>query len=354
MVTTIVKQIVTGISLGLLLIVIIACSNASISQENRPHHHTNSGFQNLFDVEPASSKGAMFILQRIWNSTFPPEIPEGHIIPEPDAIQTYYTLEDQNSLTWLGHSTFLLKLEGKTILTDPFLLERASPVSFVGGLARFAPPGISIKNLPPIDIILISHNHYDHLDLHTLDALPNKQKTQVFVPLGLKTAVTELGYKNIHEKDWYQKVSFNGLDITALPAVHDSGRGLHDKNETLWASWAITSNSKNYYFAGDTGYSPLFKEIGNKFGSFDLAIVPIGAYAPRELMWMSHVTPEEAIAIGKDVNAKTVVGGHWGTIDLSEEPLWEPPIRFLASAKNEGYDENNSWIMKIGESRVIN
>ena len=351
---TFVKQIVIGISISLLLIVIVVCANASIFQVERPQHHTDSGFQNLFDVETASSKGAMFILRRIWNSTFPAKILDGHIIPEPEAIETYYALEDQNSLTWLGHSTFLLKLEGKTILTDPFLLERASPISFVGGLARFAPPGISIENLPPIDIIIISHNHYDHLDLHTLNALPNKQKTQVFVPIGLKTIVKELGYKNIHEEDWYQQVSINGLEITALPAAHDSGRGLHDKNETLWASWAIISNSKKYYFAGDTGYSPIFKEIGNKFDSFDLAIIPIGAYAPRELMWMSHVTPEEAIAIGKDINARTIVGGHWGTIDLSEEPLWEPPVRFIASAKNEGYDENNALVMKIGESRIIN
>lgn len=221
------------------------------------------------------------------------------------------------------------------------------------GVTRYAPSGIQIENLPPIDIILISHNHYDHLDKHTIDTLPNKEKIHVGVPLGLKEFFLESGYKKVHELDWEKSEMIGDIQIISLSAVHDSGRSLSDKDKTLWCSWAIVSDTDKYYFGGDTGYSPIFKSIGKKYKSFNMAILPIGAYEPRKLMWMSHVNPEEAVEMGRDINANVLVAGHWGTIELSEEPPWEPPKRFRKAAKSAGIAQERIWVMKIGETRVL-
>jgi len=343
------KNVGVFLILAFFVVVSVGCSGTPTSLENKSNHHTNTGFRNSPYVETASSKGVMFVLRRIWGSAFHPTIPEGHRIPENETIFQLEEFSENNTITWLGHSTFLLKVDGKTILTDPFLTNRASPVSFIGGITRYVPPGISIENLPVINAIIISHNHYDHLDRHTICALPNREHIDVFVPLGLRGAFIECGYKKVHELDWWKDKKLDGLNIVALPSVHDSGRSLTDKDDTLWSSWAIISGAKKYYFGGDTGYSPVFKKIGEKYDSFDLAILPIGAYEPRNLMWMSHVTPEEAVEIGMDINAVNLVGGHWGTIELSDEDHWEPPTRFISAGVRAGLSSNNIWVMKIGE-----
>jgi len=331
----------------------VSCSAAPERLEGMPEHHTTEGFGNIHDIPTSSSKGPLFVLRRIWGSAFHPDVPDGHVLPEEVAVNSLKELAEEDTLTWLGHSTFLLRINGKIILTDPFLTNRASPVSFVGGVTRYTPPGIKIENLPKIDMIVISHNHYDHLDFHTIDALPNKDKIHVGVPIGVGELFEEAGYKNIYELDWNESITVGDIRLEALPAAHDSGRWLVDKNKSLWASWGVSSPSGKYYFGGDTGYSPVFKEAGDKYQSFDMAILPIGAYGPNELMWMSHVTPEQAIQAGQDLNADILVAGHWGTIELSDEDHWEPPIRFLEAAEKAGMDEEKAWVMKIGETRIL-
>ena len=321
--------------------------------ERKPNHHTTTGFCNYPSVPAASSKGALFYLRRIWGSAFHPEVPSNHRLSEKEAITLMNKLKGKNSLTWLGQSTFLFRINGITLLTDPFLTNRASPFSFVGGVTRYVPAGIQIKNLPPIDIVLVSHNHYDHLDRRTIDALPNKEKIHIGVPLGLKKFFLESGYKKIYELDWEESATIGDIQIISLPAVHDSRRGLGDKDKTLWCSWAILSSFGKYYFAGDTGYSSVFQNICKQYKSFNLAILPIGAYEPRELMWMSHVNPEEAIQIGMDINANVLVAGHWGTIEMADEPPWEPPKRFRKAAESVGIEKDRIWIMKIGGSRIL-
>ena len=190
--------------LAALLFVTVGCTPTVISVGKKPNHHTTVGFRNIPYVETASSKGAMFVLRRIWGSAFHPEIPLDHRIPENLAISKLEELSVNNTITWLGHSTFLLRIDGKNILTDPFLTNRASPFSFVGGVTRYVPPGITIKNLPEIDVIIVSHNHYDHLDRHTVCALLNKEDINVFVPLGLKSSFSDCGYSKIHELDWVE------------------------------------------------------------------------------------------------------------------------------------------------------
>jgi len=308
---------------------------------NKPSHHTISGFQNHPFVETAASKGVLFYLRRFWGSIFTPDIPDGHALPETESVELLNAIKG-DSITWLGHASFLIKISGITILTDPFLTEFASPVSWAGP-RRFVDPGIPLDKLPPVDIVVVSHNHYDHLDDETVSNLTNKERIHVVVPLGLKPFFVERGYSNISELDWGQSVIVDGMELGALPAVHDSARSIDDRGQTLWASWAIESSGKRILFIGDTGYSDtVFNRIGEQYGLFDYAILPIGAYEPRKLMWMSHVTPEEAVAIGNDVHAKTLIVSHWGTVSsLSDEPPWEPPKRFRKAGSGGGFAGEN-------------
>lgn len=347
------------ISIFLLFVALVACSSTSsesskeISLDNKPSHHTSSGYQNDPFVETASSKGIFFYMRRAWDSIFIPKTPDGHVLTELESIQLLNSI-DSDRITWLGHASFLIKTSGVTILTDPFLSKFASPVSWAGP-KRFVDLPISINKLPPIDIVIVSHNHYDHLDDKTVRKLENKNSIHVVVPLGLKSFFTERGYSKVTELDWGQSVSVEGIEITAESAVHDSARSTSDRNKTLWASWVIESSQKRILFIGDTAYSEtIFNLVGDKYDSFDFAILPIGAYEPRELLWMSHITPEEAVTIGIDVRAKTLIASHWGTISsLSDEPIFEPPIRFKKAGHDSGFSDKDLWTMKVGETKTL-
>ena len=203
--------------------------------------------------------------------------------------------------------------------------------------------------------MIVSHNHYDHLDDETIRSLKNIETIHVVVPLGLKSFFTERGYKKVTELDWGESVAIGNIELTSLPAVHDSARSTYDRNKTLWSSWAIESPDRKVFFVGDTGYSEIiYRRIGEKYGSFDYAILPIGAYEPRKLMWMSHVTPEEAVSIGADVRANTLIASHWGTVSsLSDEPPFEPPKRFKKAGAENGFSEQEIWVMKVGETRPL-
>lgn len=346
-------------SISLVLVVLMACSSSSseyskkISADNKPQHHTNKGYQNDPFVETAAPKGIFFYMRRAWGSLFVPDVPDGHELTELESLQLLSAIASDR-ITWLGHASFLMTTSGVTILTDPFLSKRASPVSWAGPRRIVSLP-IPVNKLPAIDIVIVSHNHYDHLDDETVRAFKNKNEIHVVVPLGLKSFFTERGYSKVTELDWGKSVSVEGIDITAESSVHDSARSTSDHNETLWASWVIESFQKRILFVGDTGYSEtIFNLIGEKYDSFDFAILPIGAYEPRELLWMSHVTPEEAVSIGADVRAKTLISSHWGTISsLSDEPMFEPPIRFKKAGRDGGFSDENLWIMKVGETRLL-
>ncbi len=315
-------------------------------------HHTAGGFRNYPPAPEAVPMGPMFYLRRAWNSVFLDKAPAGRVLPQDEALRLLKAAQG-DGITWLGHATFLIRTAGKTILTDPFLTERASPFSWIGP-RRYVPPGIPLEKLPPLDGIVVSHNHYDHLDEKTVRALPHKNSIHVVVPLGLKGFFSERGYGNVTELDWGEETSLDKVKVIALPAAHDSARNTSDRNRTLWASWAIISPAIRIYFVGDSAYSDsIFKEIGGRWGPFDYAILPIGAYEPRKLMSMHHVTPEEAVSIGRDTRAKTLIASHWGTINLSDEPQEEPPERFLRAGEQAGMREKDIWILKIGETRAF-
>lgn len=312
----------------------------------------DDGFRNFPISEREQSGGFGFFFRRFKSAFKKVEVPPGHQLPEEEAIEQLKNKSQFDTLTWIGHATFMFRINNEIILTDPFFSDVASPVSWAGPM-RYVSPGISLANLSKIDTILITHNHYDHLDADTIQAIPNKDTVQVIVPLGLKSFFKDFGYKNITELDWQKTYQNNGIEYTCLPAVHFSSRSLFDRNKTLWCSWAIKTDSAQYYYSGDTGYSSLFKNIGKQFKAFDLAIVPIGAYEPQSMMQPVHTNPEEAFQMGLDLKARTIVSSHWGTIELSDEPHFEPPQRFTAYAEKQGFPLKHLWNMKIGETRVL-
>ena len=259
------------------------------------------------------------------------------------------------TVTWIGHATVLVQMQNLTFLTDPIWSNRASPSRWFGP-NRFVKPGLSIEDLPDIDFVLISHNHYDHLDLPTLRKLAkHSPATQFFVPLGNAALLRKNGIEKVQELDWGQTAHFEGATIHCLPSQHWSKRSLRDTNKALWSSWAVTGNQRRFFFAGDTGYYEGFSEIGEKLGPFDLAAIPIGAYEPTAMMRASHLNPEEAIQVAVDLKAQRALAIHFGTFNLSDEPSTEPPLRFKQAAKKveqkTSFDSHNAWVMKIGETR---
>lgn len=228
--------------------------------------------------------------------------------------------QKKQQITWVGHSTFLLQFDGINILTDPIFSDRASPVSFAGPKRLVRLP-LKMQDLPEIDIVIISHNHYDHLDEWTINRLG--KGPIYYMPEALGAWFLEQGIpaENVVELKWWQTDVHNtGVKISALPSQHWSARGLFDRHKTHWASWLIEYEGHKTWFAGDTGYNPYdFKEIGEKIAGIDLALIPIGAWAPRHFMQTYHVNEAEAVEIHKDIQSKLSVGMHWGTFDLTAE-----------------------------------
>ena len=220
--------------------------------------------------------------------------------------------------TFVNHSTFLIQHMGTNILTDPIWSKRCSPFQWAGP-ARQRPPGIKFEDLPKIDIVLISHNHYDHLDKNTIRRLCKKWNPTFIVPLGVGQIVRKYKGNKIIELDWWQSSRIENLVIKALPANHFSSRGTFDRNTSLWAGFSIQSISKKIYYVGDTGYSDIFKTIGEREGPFDLAFIPIGAYLPRWFMSPIHISPEEAVKVHRDIRSKKSVAMHFGTFKLADD-----------------------------------
>lgn len=283
-----------------------------------------------------------FLARRIWTSLGAP--PDGaRRVPYDRAA-----LMHNPSVTWIGHSTFLVRMDGVTFLTDPIFSERASPVPFAGP-RRAVPPGVPLEELPPVDFVTLSHDHYDHTDLPSVRALAARGATFV-VPLGLGELVESAGGRAI-ELDWWQTADLGRVRVHCVPAQHASGRSLTDVRTRLWAGWVVEGPTRRFYHAGDTGYFPGFREIGERFGSIDLAAIPIGAYAPERLMRPVHLNPEEAVQAGLDVRATRIVGMHFGTFQLTDEPMGEPPWRFHSAAYKAGLGAERAWTLSVGESR---
>lgn len=255
------------------------------------------------------------------------------------------------TVTWIGHATLLVQMDHVTFLTDPIWSDTASPVSFAGP-RRFVPPGVALDALPPIDFVVVSHAHYDHLDVPTLAALAARRpETRFFVPIGNGALLRESGVANVVELDWGESREHRGVRVTCLPTQHWSKRTLTDDDRALWASWAVVGPERRFYFAGDTGWFDDFARIAEGFGGFDLAALPIGAYEPSAMMRSAHLDPEEAVRAALVLRARRALGIHFGTFDLSDEPLDEPPRRFRDAAAAQGFGREAAWVLRIGETR---
>ncbi len=253
------------------------------------------------------------------------------------------------SLTWIGHATLLARMDGVSFLTDPAFSERASPLPFAGP-RRLVPPGVPFEALPPLDFVLLSHDHYDHTDLPTVRRLAALGIPFV-APSGMRDLIEGAGGRAT-TLAWWDTTEVAGVRITCVPAKHFSGRGLLDRNRRLWAGFVVEGPTRRFYFAGDTASFAGFGEIGRRLGPPHLAAVPIGAYLPRTLMAAVHVTPEEAVQAALDLGAERILGMHFGTFDLADEPLDEPPRRFLAEAARRDIGER-AFVLKVGETTVF-
>ncbi len=248
------------------------------------------------------------------------------------------TYSDQNTLSafsesviWIGQSSILLNHNGVTILTDPHFSGRASQVGFAGP-KRVTPAPFEISDLPIVDVVLISHNHYDHLDRTSIaDLIAYQPSIKFFVPLGLAKTLRKWGANDVTELDWWQTAMLNGIEIQPTPVQHWSKRSFFDRNKSLWAGWMVKWSDFSFYFAGDSGYSDDFKETAKRLGSPTIAAIPIGAYEPRDFMKAAHMNPEEAVQTFVDLGAKYAFAIHWGTFKLTTEPMGEPKVRLRHS-----------------------
>ena len=260
--------------------------------------------------------------------------------------------------TWIGHTTVLLQVGSLNILTDPIWSDRASPFSFAGPKRRSA-TGVAFDSLPLIDAVLISHDHYDHLDSRTVRRLASRFPAAAWrVPLGVGAFVRSRGGTDVKEMTWHERDVFCGIELACVPAQHFSGRGLFNRNGTLWCGWVVRSAEHTVFFAGDTALNPSFADIGSTHGPFDLALMPIGAYDPRWFMQSVHIDPEECVAAvrmllqsGQAVPA--VLATHWGTFKLTDEPLDEPPSRMKDAWDSAGFPAEKLWIMETGQTRAL-
>jgi L-ascorbate metabolism protein UlaG (beta-lactamase superfamily) len=259
------------------------------------------------------------------------------------------------SVTWIGHASFLVRLAGRRVLIDPHFSERASPVAFAGP-RRIVPLPIDPERLPPIDVVLISHNHYDHLDAGTVKRLARMRPASplFLVPLGLKAWFEREGIERVEEYDWWQSREDGGVRFTLVPVQHWSKRTLWDTNRTLWGGWVVEGGGRKLIHTGDLGYSRDTQDIGERLGPFDLALIPIGSYAPRWFMKLNHVDVPEAIRVRADLKARRAIGMHWGTFEhLADEPLDEPPAWLAREREAAGLTPDQFDVMKVGETRRI-
>ena len=242
--------------------------------------------------------------------------------------------QDNDYIIWIGHSTFLIKKSGIVILTDPVFSDRASPFKNIGP-ERLIPPAIPLNQLPQIDFITVSHNHYDHLDIDSLKKISELNPDAVFlVPEGDLRLLKRKRIDNAYEFNWWETFSAEGLTFTFTPVQHWSKRGLFDRNKSLWGGWYMNFNDYGMYHAGDTGYSNDFIDTKLKLGAPKYAFIPIGAYNPEWFMAESHVNPEDAIQVMLDLEAEKAFGMHWGTFALTDEDTLEPPLRLKEALKS--------------------
>ena len=339
------------------------CSDVMVSPDTPRSHHRPDGFVNSDGSSAGKPFGAFlkWSYQR-WRNNLPPvpsEFVDGYAGFPVQRLDVGWLQANraQTSVTWIGHATLLVQMGGINLLTDPHFSERASAVQWAGPKRRVPLP-MQLSEVPHIDLVLISHNHYDHLDRDTVLAL-NKQPggpPLFVVPLGVDRWMREQGITSVQAFDWWDSrklPAFARITVDFVPAHHWSSRTLADRNRTLWGGWVVRAPAFSFYFAGDTGYSADFTEIGRRFPGLDLAAIPVGAYEPRWFMKEQHVNPAEAVRIHQDLGVHQSIGIHWGTFELTDEPL-DAPLGALPKARDAaGVVPEAFMLLRHGETKLF-
>jgi N-acyl-phosphatidylethanolamine-hydrolysing phospholipase D len=347
----------------------------STSGPTPAHALPDGSFRNPWPDSPAPAwRDVLRMLTERRNVPRAPTPPRGSFPTAAPDIVVPRVQNDTLSATWIGHSTVLLQIDGFNVLTDPVFSQRAFPVQWTGP-RRVMDPAVALEDLPPIDVIAISHIHYDHLDRPAVRRLARLHPAAKWiVPLGVGRYLGGWGAQHIAELDWWQETSVSldastteegarrrvTLRITATPARHFSARRLGDRNRSLWSGFAFATDLWRVLYVGDTAYHPEFGEIGARCGPFDLVMNPIGAYEPRWFMKLVHVDPDEAVQAYREIAAAhpdaplpLMLGLHWGTFRLTEEPMDEPPERTRARWHEQSLPEEKLWIARFGETRTV-
>ncbi|MCU0649342.1 MAG: MBL fold metallo-hydrolase [Gemmatimonadaceae bacterium] len=334
------------------------------STDRPPHHDPRGGFRNPWANSEAGTPASVlkWVATR-WRDRRPDPKPSA-FARVPPAFATPRAAPDELRVTWIGHSTVLVQLGAITILTDPVWARRVGPLG-VFGPARWVPPGAALDALPPIDLVLLSHNHYDHFDRAAIRRLARRDTTAWATPLGVAASVRALGVAAPIELDWWQSAEHRtrdgqSLTIAAVPAQHFSGRGVADRNQSLWCGFVVRTPAHTLYFAGDSGLHPEFGRIAEAHGPFDVVCMPIGAYEPRWFMRPVHMSADEAIDAYRAIRAvhphaarpSRFVPMHWGTFKLTDEPMDEPPRRARAAWDAAGFAADDFWLLRHGETRI--
>jgi N-acyl-phosphatidylethanolamine-hydrolysing phospholipase D len=331
------------------LLLLVGCVSTFAYFDPAKPHRTAEGFRNTYPHPQKSGFWKWKWAQ--WRDGLPRRPAEGYRF---EVAQANAMLGNP-SVTWIGHATVLLRVGGLNVLTDPQFSERASPLAFAGP-KRVVPPVPALHELPRIDVVVVSHNHYDHLDLASVAKLAEQPggSPRFFVPLGLKRWFARRGIDNVEELDWWESRRIEGIEFHFVPVQHWSKRTLTDENQTLWGGWVVRHPELSFFFAGDTGYSKDFADIRRRFGGFDLAAIPIGAYEPRWFMKIMHLDPAEAVQVHKDLNARQSLAIHWGTFDgLTDESLYEPPQRLADERRKAGLAERDFLVLKHGQTLAL-
>lgn len=278
-----------------------------------------------------------------------------HNAPQPNLHQRLSS--DQVAVTFVNHATVLIQLPGLNILTDPVWSERVSPVSWAGP-RRVRAPGLSLEELPRIDLVLVSHNHYDHLDIATLQKLQHRFSPQFLISFGDAALLRAHGLDRVHEMDWWDHFHLplrgqrGEAEIWFTPTQHFSSRGLFDRNRSLWGGFVIRHSGHSVYFGGDAGYSPHYREIYARLGAMDLSFLPIGAYEPRWFMSQVHMNPSDAVKAHRDLRSKQSLGIHFGTFQLTTEAIDQPTLDLAASLQEAGISNEEFTVLPEGQTRL--
>jgi L-ascorbate metabolism protein UlaG (beta-lactamase superfamily) len=332
------------------------CSRVNTYYDAGLPHHRPDGFRNNYGFHTQDSADVWRWQFERWRAGLP-HAPTSPLVPVVADVPWIKAPSDDVRVTWVGHSTLLVQIGAFNLLTDPIFSERASPVSFAGP-KRWQPPGLAIADLPHIDAVLISHNHYDHLDLPSVRALAQQAGgPPVFmVPLGVDVwfRINVPAATDLRPLDWWGQTVVGPALLTLLPVQHWSSRTPFDRNQTLWGAWAVRTQAPAFHFmfGGDFGYSQDIADIAKKEGPFDLAAIPIGAYQPRWFLSGQHIDPTEAVRVHQELHARSSVAIHWGTFNLTDEPLDQPPVDLAKARDAAGVPADDFFVMKHGETRV--